>query len=362
MHVSLPLALLLVVIMEKATPCEKAMPTLRAKSTARPPSSPRMLDQDRPRPSSSKPPSKKKKVEQEDNKMERPPPPTPWGSRVPSPCPSRAPSEKNKVEQEEDKKTKQKEDTEKSGVKASVCLDSDTPDDEEQNEKDMAVDHRQKEGDEKKMEKVQVEQQKDKDPAEALQKREAQANRADTGTCVQRVTEKIMVYMGIPLPWHPDQPHLAEWQAFSAQEILFNLDNTVDGRNEAQKQAVVHRRQMTTDADQAEDSSTTGPKIIVEELGGAPADDDGGDFEDEPGGTKHELQLSSAMITRVLSRAEERDRAGQVGRPKDMHAEMQRVAAIFGTELDNATKAFDAQEQPDKAIGGGARSSHRQHR
>jgi len=76
----------------------------------------------------------------------------------------------------------------------------------------------------------------------------------------------------------------------------------------------------------------------------------------------HELQLSSAMITRVLSRAEERDRAGQVGRPKDMHAEMQRVAAIFGTELDNATKAFDAQEQPDKAIGGGARSSHRQHR
>ena len=59
------------------------------------------------------------------------------------------------------------------------------------------------------------------------------------------------------------------------------------------------------------------------------------------------------MITRVLSRAEERDTAGQVGRPKDMHAEMQRVAAIFGTELDNATKAFDAQEQPDKAIGVG---------
>jgi len=140
-----------------------------------------MLDQDRPRPSSSKPPSKKKKVEQEDNKMERPPPPTPWGSRVPSPCPSRAPSEKNKVEQVEDKKTKQKEDTEKSGVKASVCLDSDTPDDEEQNEKDMAVDHRQKEGDEKNKKNEQVEQEKDqrtkvvkdKDLPEAMQKREA---------------------------------------------------------------------------------------------------------------------------------------------------------------------------------------------
>jgi len=108
------------------------MPSLRAKSTARPPGS--------------TPPSWKKKVEQEDNTTERPPPPIPWGSRAPRPWRSRAPSEKNKVEQEEDKKTKQKEDTEKSGVTALVCLDSDTSDDEEQKEKDMAVDHRQKEG------------------------------------------------------------------------------------------------------------------------------------------------------------------------------------------------------------------------
>jgi len=129
------------------------------------------------------------KVEQKDNKMERPPPPIPWGLSAPRPWPSRAPSEKNQVEQEEDKKTKQKEDTEKPGVKASVCLDPDTPDDEEQNEKDMAVDHWQKEGDEKKKKKKeQVEQEKDqrtkvekdKDPPAALQKREAQANRADT--------------------------------------------------------------------------------------------------------------------------------------------------------------------------------------
>jgi len=66
------------------------MPTFRAKSTARLPSSTRMLDQDRPRPSSSKPPSKKKKVEQEDNKMERPPPPTLWCSRALRHCLSRA--------------------------------------------------------------------------------------------------------------------------------------------------------------------------------------------------------------------------------------------------------------------------------
>ena len=173
------------------------------------------------------------------------------------------------------------------------------------------------------------------------------------GTCVQHVMENIMICLGIPLPWHRDQPHLSEWQAFSTQEILFNLDNTVDGRNEAQKQAIKHRTQMTTDADQDEESRAADPKIIIEDLGGALADDDGGEFQDDSSGTKHELQLSPAMIMRVLSRAEERDTAGQVGRPKDMHAEMQRVAAIFGTELDNATKAFDAQERPDKAIGVG---------
>ena len=59
------------------------------------------------------------------------------------------------------------------------------------------------------------------------------------------------------------------------------------------------------------------------------------------------------MITRVLSRAAERDTAGQVGRPKDAHTEMQRVAAIFATQLDNATQEFDAHKQADKAIGFG---------
>ena len=71
---------------------------------------------------------------------------------------------------------------------------------------------------------------------------------------------------------------------------------------------------------------------------------------------------SATAAWRINCKLDTQLRAGQVGRPKDMHAEMQRVAAILGTELANATKAFDAPEQPDKAIGGGARSSHRQHR
>ena len=51
-------------------------------------------------------------------------------------------------------------------------------------------------------------------------------------------------YLGVPLPWHPEQPHLAEWQAFSAREILFHLDQTVDARNMAQAQAKKRASQL----------------------------------------------------------------------------------------------------------------------
>ena len=30
------------------------------------------------------------------------------------------------------------------------------------------------------------------------------------GSCLERVMTPIMEYLAIPLPWHPDQPHLAE--------------------------------------------------------------------------------------------------------------------------------------------------------
>ena len=43
-------------------------------------------------------------------------------------------------------------------------------------------------------------------------------------TCLERVAALLMEYLDIPLPWHPEQPHLAGWQAFSAREILFRLD------------------------------------------------------------------------------------------------------------------------------------------
>lgn len=61
--------------------------------------------------------------------------------------------------------------------------------------------------------------------------------------------------------------------------------------------------------------------------------------------------MTTSIIGRVLARTTERDTDGQVGRPKDMHTEMQRVAAICGTELDDAIKPFHVQERDNKAMG-----------
>ena len=53
----------------------------------------------------------------------------------------------------------------------------------------------------------------------------------------------------------------------------------------------------------------------------------------------------------MLARTAERDTAGQVGRPKDMHKEMQRVAEIFATELDDVMKPFQVRQCDNRAMG-----------
>ena len=118
----------------------------------------------------------------------------------------------------------------------------------------------------------------------------------------------------------------------------------------AQKQAAKHKSMVTKDGDDDEGLMSK-PKIVIEDLGGAPADLDDEDQPDDATAKKHELQMPTSIIERVLSRTAERNTAGQVGRPKDAHKEMQRVAAIFGTELDSAIKPFHVQLHDNKALG-----------
>ncbi len=103
------------------------------------------------------------------------------------------------------------------------------------------------------------------------------------GSCLERVMKTLTEYLAIP--WHPDQPHLAEWQAFSTRAILFNLDQSVKARNMAQKQAATHNSMATKDGD--DDAGTMPkPKIVIEDLGGAPADADDEDHPEDASASK----------------------------------------------------------------------------
>ena len=45
------------------------------------------------------------------------------------------------------------------------------------------------------------------------------------GSCLERVMQKLMECLACPVPWHPDQPHLAEWQAFLHERFCSTWTN-----------------------------------------------------------------------------------------------------------------------------------------
>ena len=73
-------------------------------------------------------------------------------------------------------------------------------------------------------------------------------------------------------------------------------------------------------AKDGEEDADTMPKarIVIEDLGGAPADLDDEAHPEDDTAAKHELPMTMSIIQRVLSRTTEREAAGKLGRPKDM--------------------------------------------
>ena len=170
--------------------------------------------------------------------------------------------------------------------------------------------------------------------------------------CPERVAGLLMEYSDVPLPWHTEQPHLAEWQAFSTREILFHLDQTVDARNMAQAQARQRAAQLTKDDtdDAGSEMATCTRHIVVEDLGGAPAYLDEDAHPESLGDEKHELHLP-VEIWCVLSRVAERAAAGRPGRPRDAHKQMFNVAKTFSAVLDGVHDPFPTQQQDNGGMG-----------
>ena len=160
------------------------------------------------------------------------------------------------------------------------------------------------------------------------------------GSYLEPIIELTMQHLGVPLPWHPDQAHIAEWQAGSAREIILNLDNSVDAKNVAQKQAAKHKSSIVCDPN-AEHDNDRGPRMYIEDLGGAPADFENDEEEPEEGrSSKQPLRISAAHVEKVLTRSAEREAVKRQGRHKDMHTEMARVAEIFGDNIDEVMMSF----------------------
>ena len=109
----------------------------------------------------------------------------------------------------------------------------------------------------------------------------------------------------------------------------------------AQKQAAKHKSMVTKDDDDDEGTMSK-PKIVTEDLGGAPADLDEEDHPEDGTVAKHALQMTRPIIERVLSRTVERDAADQVGRPKDMHTYMQRIERIERAHIAHIERAHRA--------------------
>ena len=62
-----------------------------------------------------------------------------------------------------------------------------------------------------------------------------------TPVCLERPVDLILQMSGVPSLWHPDQLHLAEWQALQQLEFIFNATLSVDGKNMALAKLAKHR-------------------------------------------------------------------------------------------------------------------------
>ena len=111
--------------------------------------------------------------------------------------------------------------------------------------------------------------------------------------CLERPVDLILQMSGVPSLWHPDQLHLAEWQALQQLEFIFNATLSVDGKNMALAKLAKHKGLSRIDAEVGLEPRRDAAMNIVQ------VDDDGGvcDEDDVP----EEKVLSSGLLAPILS-------------------------------------------------------------
>lgn len=143
--------------------------------------------------------------------------------------------------------------------------------------------------------------------------------------------EDCVIMRGIPL-WHEEQLHLAEWQALSQLEFLFNLTLSVDAKNMALEKLKTYKGSAEMTSEPFE--SLRNPLNTVDgEDPGHVADDDL-DPQDEPlvKGTLLPRVTDAQFLLRVLERTDEVAQARQRGQHRREGLQcMREVNDAFGT-------------------------------
>jgi len=75
------------------------------------------------------------------------------------------------------------------------------------------------------------------------------SNNSCQHVCLERPIDLIWQFTGVPSLWHPEQLHLAEWQALQQLEFIFNVTLSVDAKNMALAKMAKHKGLSRIDAE-----------------------------------------------------------------------------------------------------------------
>ena len=153
--------------------------------------------------------------------------------------------------------------------------------------------------------------------------------------CLERPIDLILELIAVRSSWHPDQLHLAEWQALQQLEFIFNVTLSVDGKNMALAKLAKHKGLSHIDAEMSlEPGCVPAQKVFdVEDVGGVFEEDDAPDEEVGAAGVRPPC-LSEEEILSFLRRDAEIQLAKQPGQGRREGLQnMRQVDAAFGDGL-----------------------------
>lgn len=176
--------------------------------------------------------------------------------------------------------------------------------------------------------------------------------------CSERPVDLILQLIAVPSPWHPDQLHLAEWQALQQLEFIFNVTLSVDGKNMALAKLAKHKGLSHIDAEVSMEPARdlTKKTFDVEDVGGVVDEDN---VPDEQVGTTGVLPpgFSEEDIIAFLRRDDEVQLAKQPGQGRREGLQnMRQVDAAFGEALRQMQ--FDIEHRECSRYGAAEHSLH----